>query len=108
VLAGAVRDLAHRGRRLVDRGGDVVVGEVEDLAQDEHRALGGRERLEHGQHRDRDALGELDVLGDVGAGEQRLGQPLADVVLSAARQRPQRLSAWRCELFTDERRRAVS
>ena len=49
----------------------------------------GAERLEHGEHRDRDALGELDVVGDVGAGEQRLGQPLADVVLAPPRQRPQ-------------------
>ena len=86
VLARAVRDLPDRRRRLADRLGDLVVRHVEDLAQHEDRALGRRERLQHGQHRDRDALGELDVLGHVGAGEQRLGQPLADVVLAPAGQ----------------------
>ncbi len=49
----------------------------------------GAEGLQHGQHRDRDALGELDVLGHVGAGQQRLGQPLADVLLAPPRQRTQ-------------------
>src|SRR5215203_4329446 len=38
---------------------------------------------------DRDALGELDVLGHVGTGGQRLGQPLPDVLLAPPRQRPQ-------------------
>jgi hypothetical protein len=52
-----VGDLPDRGRRLVDRRGDVGVGQVEHLAQHEHRPFGGREGLEHGQHRDRDALG---------------------------------------------------
>src|SRR5215203_7516527 len=37
----------------------------------------------------RDALGELDVLGHVGTGVQRLGQPLPDVLLAPPRQRPQ-------------------
>jgi hypothetical protein len=84
-----VSDLPDRGRRLVDRCSDVGVGQVEDLAQDEDRPFGGREGLQHGQHRDRDALGELDVLGHVGTGEQRLGQPLPDVLLAPPRQRPQ-------------------
>src|SRR5918995_6119380 len=47
----------------------------------------GRERLEHGEHRDRHALGQLDVGGDVGARRQRLRQPFADVVLAPPRQR---------------------
>ena len=64
-------------------------GSVEHLAQHEHRPLGRAEGLQHGQHRDRDALGELDVVGHVGAGEQRLGQPLADVLLAPPRQRAQ-------------------
>ena len=49
----------------------------------------GAERLEHGQHRDRDALGELDVVGDIRTREQRLGQPLAHVVLAPPRHRAQ-------------------
>ena len=89
VLAGPPRDLPHRPRGLPDGRGDLAVGQVEDLAEHEHRPLGRPERFQHGQHRDRDALRELDVLGDIGAGQQRLRQPLADVVLAAARQRPQ-------------------
>ena len=89
VLPRAVGDLPHGGRRLADRLRDLVVRHVEHLAQHEHRPLGRVERLQHGEHRDRDALGELDVVGHVGAGEQRLGQPLADVVLAPPRQRAQ-------------------
>ena len=69
--------------------GDLAVRHVEDLAEHEHRPLRRPERFQHGQHRDRDALRELDVLGDVGAGQQRFRQPLADVFLAAARQRSQ-------------------
>src|SRR3712207_8925794 len=47
---------------------DLLVRHVEHLVQHEDRPLGRRQRLEHGQHRDRDALRELDVLGDVGTG----------------------------------------
>jgi hypothetical protein len=89
VLSGPVRDLPHGRLRLVDRRGDLGIGQVEDLAQHEDRALDRRQGLEHGEHRDRHALGQLDVVGHVGAGQQRLGEPLADVVLSPPRQRPQ-------------------
>ena len=77
-------DLPHRRGRLVDRLGDLVVGHVEHLAQHEHRSLGRRERLEHREHRDRDVLGELDIVSDIRTREQRLGQPLPDVVLAAS------------------------
>ena len=89
MLPGPVSDLPDRSRRFVDRCSDVGVGQVEHLAQDEDCTFGGREGLQHGQHRDRDALGELDVLGHVGTGGQRLGQPLPDVLLAPPRQRPQ-------------------
>ena len=56
--------------------------------QDEDRPFGGPQGLQPGQHRDRDAFGELDVLGHVAAGEQRLGQPLPEVFLAPPRQRP--------------------
>ena len=69
---------------LVDRRRDLVVADVEGLAQHEDGALGRRERLEDEHHRHRHALGELDVLGHVRRGEQRLGQPGADVRLLAA------------------------
>ena len=83
VLAGAVRDLAYGGRALVDGRRDLVVADVEDLAQHEDGALGRRERLEDEHQRHRHALGQLDVLGHVRRGEQRLGQPGADVGLLA-------------------------
>ena len=74
---------------LSDGFGDLVVAEVEHLAQHEDRPLGRREGLEHQQHRHRDAVGQLDVLGHVRRGEQRLGQPRADVGLLAAAERAQ-------------------
>src|SRR5215211_6747026 len=78
-----------RTRRLVGSCSDLGVGHLEDLAQDEDRPFGGRKGLQHGQHRDRDALSQLDVLGHVGRGGQRLGQPLPDVLLAPPRQGPQ-------------------
>ena len=89
VLASAVGDLADGGGRLPDRLCDLVVGDVEHLAEHEHGALGRGERLEHGQHGDRDVLGELDIGGDVGARQQWLRQPLADVLLAPSRHGPQ-------------------
>ena len=82
VLAGPVGDLAHGRGGAVDALGDLVVGHVEHLAQHEHRALDRREGLQHEEHRGRDAVGELDVVRDVRDGEQRLGQPRADVGLA--------------------------
>ena len=84
-----VSDLADRGRALADRLGDLVVPEVEHVTQDEHRPLGRREGLQHQHHRHRDAVGQRDVLGHIGRGEQRLGQPGADVRLSAPADRAQ-------------------
>ena len=84
MLACPKRHLPHSGRGLPHGIGDLAVRHVEDLAQHEDRPLRWLERFEHGQHRDRDALGELDVLSDIGA-SQWFWQPLADVVLAAAR-----------------------
>jgi hypothetical protein len=79
-----VSDLADRGGALANGFGDLVVGQIEDFAQHEYRPLGRRERLKHQQHRHRHAVRQLDVLGHVGRGQQRLGQPGADVRLLAA------------------------
>ena len=70
VLAGPVGDLAHRCRGAVDALGDLGVGHVEHLAQHEHRPLDRGEGLQHQEHRGRHAVGELDVVGDVGDGER--------------------------------------
>ena len=89
VLAGTVRDLAHRRRGFADRAGDFVVVETEHLAQHEHRPLVGAQRLEHHQHRHRHRLGEHDVGRRVALVEQqRFGQPRADVVLAPTGARP--------------------
>ena len=58
VLAGAVGDLADGRGALVDGGRDLVVADVEDLAQHEDGALGRRQRLEDEHQRHRHALGE--------------------------------------------------
>ena len=92
MLAGAVRDLAHRVGGFADRACDFVVVEAEHLAQNEHRPLVGTQRLEHHQHRHRHRLGEHDVSGGVALVEQQwLGQPRPDVVLATPGARPQRV-----------------
>jgi hypothetical protein len=68
-----IGELADRGRALADGFGDLVVLEIEHLAQHEHRPFDRRERLQHQQHRHRDAVGQFDVLGHVRRGQQRLG-----------------------------------
>ena len=83
VLARAVGDLADRRRGFADRRGDFVVVEAEHLAQHEHRALVGAQRLEHHQHRHRHRLGQHHVGRRVLLIEQqRLGQPRPDVFLA--------------------------
>jgi hypothetical protein len=86
---GPVRELADRGRGLTDGPGDRGVAEIEYVVQHEHGPLGRCEGFQHQQHRHRDAVRELDVLGHVGRGQQRLGQPRADVRLLAAAERAQ-------------------
>ena len=80
---------AGRRRGLADGLRDLVVGRVERPAEHEHGALGRTEGLERGEHRDRHALGELDVVSDVRTRQQRFRQPFADVLLAPSRQRPQ-------------------
>ena len=89
VAAGAMGDLPDRGLGLSDRLGQLAVPEVEHVAEEEHRTLGRRQRLQHQQHRRRQAVRQLEVLGDVGRGQQRLGQPRADVLLPTPRDRAQ-------------------
>ena len=72
MLACPPGDLPDRGRGLADRFGDLAVRYVENLVEHEDGPFGRLERFEHGQHRDRDALREFEILGDVRAGQQRL------------------------------------
>jgi hypothetical protein len=83
VLAGTVGNLADRRGALLDRGRDLFVAGIERLAQHEDDALDRRQRLEDEHERHRHTLGELDILSHVRRGEQRLGQPGADIRLPA-------------------------
>jgi hypothetical protein len=89
VRASPPSDLPHRNLRFPHSLSDLRVGHLENLAEDKHRSLRRPERLKHRQHRNRHALRQLDVLGDIGAGQQRLRQPLPHILLTAPRQRPQ-------------------
>jgi hypothetical protein len=85
-----VEKLANGGLVLADHPGDVRIIEVEDLAQQEHRAFGRRQPLEQHQEGDRDALRvALALLG----GEERLGQPGPDVLLAPHARRLQVIEA---------------
>jgi hypothetical protein len=64
---------------------DPVVGLVEHLAQQERRALLGRQALEHDEEGDRQRVRQLGMVGRVAAAlvvDQRLGQPFAEVALA--------------------------
>lgn len=81
VLPGAVSELPHRGGAAADDVRDLDVGVAEHLVQDEHRAFGRAEGFQHDQQRHRGRLGGQHRVGRVG--DQRFGQPLADVGLPA-------------------------
>src|SRR3546814_10952027 len=81
-------DLAHGSGGLPDRLGQLLIAEPEHLVEHEDRALGRGERLEHQQHRRREAVGERHILRNVRAGQEWLGQPRTDIVLPATRGRP--------------------
>lgn len=87
MLAGAVGELPHRGGVAADHGGDLGVGVGEDLVQDEHRPLQRGERLQHHQQRERERVGPYGLVGGVGGGDERFGQPGPDVGLAAPAQR---------------------
>ncbi|PYQ71743.1 MAG: hypothetical protein DMG01_25225, partial [Acidobacteria bacterium] len=57
---------------------------IEDLAEKKYRALGGSQALEQEQHRHRNRFVDLGDARHVapGIGDERLGQPLADVRLA--------------------------
>ena len=76
-------DLPGVRLRLADDPGDLVVRVVEDLAQEEHRTLDGRELLEQVKERERQRIRHLGVLRCILLG-QRLGQPLARIDLALA------------------------
>ena len=87
-----MHDLPARGLVALDDRGDGGVVDIEDLAQQEHRALDGTEPLEHGEEGERERLVAFDAMGGIGVViGQWLGQPGARVDLSVAARRPQRV-----------------
>ena len=67
VRPGTVGDLTDGRGSFVDSFSDLVVLQIEYIAQHEHRPLDWHECLQHHQHRHRDAVGQRDVLGHISA-----------------------------------------
>ena len=88
---GATRELAHVGLALADDRRDVPVGIVKGVVQQEGCALLGAQALEQQQHRHRDRVGGLRLTRRIvaGVGDDRLGQPVADVELAPGASRAQ-------------------
>ena len=85
VAAGSRGQLARVVLALADDLGDLGVAVVEDVVQQEGRALLRREALEQNEERERERVGELGLARRVvgAVGHERLGQPLTDVGLAA-------------------------
>nr|WP_242619283.1 hypothetical protein [Actinomadura fibrosa] len=83
LAAGAGRELPARRGRPVQHLPDPLVRHLERLVQHERDPLGRRELLQDEQHRRADGVVHEHRVRDVRAGQQRLGQPRADVVDAA-------------------------
>ena len=68
MLARAGRELAAGGLGVVDRLADGRVVHVEDVVEQERRALEGRQPLEREQQRDRQIVGERSAAGSATTG----------------------------------------
>jgi hypothetical protein len=82
VVAAAGHQLAARRLGALEHLGDLGVVHVEHVVQQERGALEWGQPLEGHQQRVRQVLGERVRLGGIGALDDRLGQPGADVVLA--------------------------
>ena len=84
VVAGAGGELTHVLLALADDRRDLRIPVVEHVAQEQRGALLGREALQQDEHRQRQRVGHLGVAGRIveAVGQDRLGQPLADVALA--------------------------
>ncbi|BBJ40819.1 hypothetical protein SSPO_035370 [Streptomyces antimycoticus] len=74
--------LAYGRLAALQHSGDLLEREAEDLLEYEDRPLQRRESLEDDEQGERDRLGQLHLLARVGLGDQRFGQPGADVLLA--------------------------
>ena len=91
VAPGPDEDLAAVRLGLAGDLGDLLVVVAEHLVQQEHRALGRRQALKQHEERHRQRIGHLGPLRGVGLAvrDERLGQPGADVGLTAHPRGPQ-------------------
>jgi GNAT superfamily N-acetyltransferase len=89
VLSGPHENLPAVGLALVDDLRDVLVGVVEDLAKQEHGSFHWREALEQHEECHGQGVGQFShLLGAfVQVGDDRLGQPSADIGLPASPRR---------------------
>ena len=83
VLARALQQLAGCGFALADERRDLIVGEIEDVVEQQHGALGGCQALQDDEERHRDLLERLEAAHPSFVEIDRLGQ------------RSPRLSSWR-------------
>ena len=98
MTAGADVQLAAVVLAALDDLRDLAVVVVEDLAEQEDGALDRRQALQQDEERHRERVGGLGLRGGVrlGAGQERFGQPLADVLLAADARGPEVVDAEAC------------
>ncbi len=74
--AGTLQQLATRRRALADQPCHFLVLQIEDVVQQEHGALRGREPLQHDTKRHRDAFDSFDRAQPAGIEIDGLGQAI--------------------------------
>jgi hypothetical protein len=96
VLARALQELAAGGFAFADERRDLVVGEIEDVVQQQHRALGGRETLQHDEERHRHLIERLQTTQTPFVEIDGLGQTIASTLLATALRRVELVEAEPC------------
>src|ERR1039457_4718579 len=89
VAPGPTGELAHIVLALADDRRDLRIPIVEDVVKQQYGSLFGRQALEQYQHRHRHGVGQFSMPGRiiVAVGDDRLGQPLAEVELATGARR---------------------
>ena len=82
MLARALEELSARGLTLADQRRNLVVVEVEDVPQQQHRPLRRREALEHDQKRHRDPIDHLHAADASFVEIDRLRQAIPSTLLA--------------------------